>query len=731
MKMSKTTPAQPARFGGAAPKRALCAAAIAVFAVPPAAHAVPIGDGEGEITIDTTISHGVAYRVGDRDESVLGINSDDGDRNYDRGLISNTSRIISEIDVDAGAVGAFARVQGFIDFANRDGEGDYMPLPDESRRLVSDDVELLDFYLSGQFDAGEIPIDARLGNQVLNWGESTFIQGGINVINPFDITKLRKPGAELREGLQPVPIASVSVAATPEISVEGFYQFRWAETEIDPSGSYFSTNDYATPGGSRVFISDPRLGPVSDQGGSLPVPPQLLGAINADLAGFQVPHPAQPGAFVPAPQPAQPAFDRNYLSVPRLPDRDPANSGQGGIAVRYFSEALNDTEFGFYFVKHHSRLPLLSARFGTVQGYQAGLAAAGAVAAATSKTAMAIAAAVTEQVAPVVAPLVVEAATPMVRAAVLEETKRAIIGGLPAGTPAAQISAIVEQKLRSPMVQQQMATAIQTEVKNQVAAEVGNRVRPIVTEQLTGLASLLAIDRYGRTARYFVEYPEDLKMFGFSFNTLLGGSGWALQGEYSFHPDTPVQRAEADVIAEGLAPLTDYLEAGATGVNPLAARLGTYLPGYITRDVSQLQATATRFFDPVLGADSLVFVTEAALAHVHDMPNPDDLPLNTLGSGGIHADETAFGYRMAARLDFNNAIGAARLSPYAQFQHDVSGSGPAPGSPFVEGRTVLTLGLGLSYLDSLRADVSYTRYAGDNNYLSGRDFIALSAGYSF
>ena len=42
--------------------------------------------------------------------------------------------------------------------------------------------------------------------------------------------------------------------------------------------------------------------------------------------------------------------------------------------------------------------------------------------------------------------------------------------------------------------------------------------------------------------------------------------------------------------------------------------------GYIRRDVSQLQATATKVFGPAMGADALVFVTEAAVMHVHDMP---------------------------------------------------------------------------------------------------------------
>ena len=609
------------------------------------AQAIEISQGELQGSLDTTLSHGLTFRVGKRDDELTGVNSDDGDRNYARGLVSNTSKIIGELELDYGNFGAFARVHGFIDFENENGERERTSLSRDALGLAGKDLEVLDLYVTGAFDAGDTPIDVRLGNHVLNWGESTFIQNGVNVINPFDVSSLRTPGAELRDALEPVPLASLSVAPTPELSLEGFYQLKWEQTEVDPSGTYFSTNDYATPGGSRAFLSLPGFD-VSDMGGGFgPLTP----AINADLAAFartdcQPTSPGPPPTF--AGPDCQPVFDNGFLSVTRNPDREPDDSGQWGIAVRYLAEDLNNTEFGFYVVNHHSRLPLVSAKYGTLAGYARGLAAAGAVSAAGSTT----------------------------------------------------------------------------------RGAIGNAVQ--------GVATALAIDRYGKTARYFVEYPEDLPVFGVSFNTLLGASGWALQGEYSFHPDSPLQREEQSLFVEGLSPLITGLGLSARGLDPLADnpllnRLGTYLQGYVERDVSQIQATATKVFGPSLGADSLVFITEAALTHVHDMPDQATTPIDSPGIGDELADATSYGYRAAARLDYNNAIGAARLSPYVQFQHDVNGSSPGPGGPFVESRTVLTLGAGLSYLERWQANVSYTRHAGDNNYLSDRDFISASVKYSF
>ena len=153
--------------------------------------------------------------------------------------------------------------------------------------------------------------------------------------------------------------------------------------------------------------------------------------------------------------------------------------------------------------------------------------------------------------------------------------------------------------------------------------------------------------------------------------------------------------------------------------------------------MSQIQATATKVFGPTMGADGLVFLTEVALMHVHDMPDRIDKPLESpaggilAGPSNADADATSWGYRVAARLDYNNAIAGANLYPYAQFLHDVSGNSPAPSGPFVDGRTALTIGLRADYLSRWQADAGYTRLAGDGNELSDRDFVSVSVKYSF
>jgi len=46
--------------------------------------------------------------------------------------------------------------------------------------------------------------------------------------------------------------------------------------------------------------------------------------------------------------------------VPTGPDNEASDSGQYGLAMRYFASELNDTEFGLYYLRYHSRLPYIS-----------------------------------------------------------------------------------------------------------------------------------------------------------------------------------------------------------------------------------------------------------------------------------------------------------------------------------------------------------------------------------
>ena len=92
-----------------------------------------------------------------------------------------------------------------------------------------------------------------------------------------------------------------------------------------------------------------------------------------------------------------------------------------------------------------------------------------------------------------------------------------------------------------------------------------------------------------------------------------------------------------------------------------------FLPGYIERDISQVQATLSKTFGPALGADSALLVAEIGLTHVHGMPTESE---NVLQSSNADPESrttaTSWGYRLAGELEFNNPIAAVNLFPFAQ-----------------------------------------------------------------
>src|SRR4029078_6280635 len=103
------------------------------------------------------------------------------------------------------------------------------------------DTMLLDAYVYGTFAVGESDLQLRLGNQVVNWGESVFIQG-VNQINPIDVPAARRPGTEIKEILLPVWMAYANWGLKMG-ELEGVYQFKWNNTSVDGCGTYFAVTE--------------------------------------------------------------------------------------------------------------------------------------------------------------------------------------------------------------------------------------------------------------------------------------------------------------------------------------------------------------------------------------------------------------------------------------------------------------------------------------------------------
>jgi len=320
--------------------------ALAMAGAVGAAQAAEYNVGELNIQLANTVSYGIGWRLEDRDKGQImpgngtaigettsgsSYNYDDGTLNYSQGdVYTNVFKWSGDLELSYRNYGGFFRARAYYDHAIMDQETDFKPLNDETKDAAGMGAELLDAFVWADYDINYVPVSVRLGRQVLSWGESTFIQGGVNSINPVDASAFRKPGAELKEALLPVNMLYTSIGLTGELTLEAFYQLEWEKTRSDPCGTFFSTSDFVADGCGPVI-----LGGEADE---------------RDIIAFRD---LEVEAGVPLSERVSPVTER-------IEDDTPKDSGQYGVALRWYSEALGDTEFGFYYMNIHSRLPYIN-----------------------------------------------------------------------------------------------------------------------------------------------------------------------------------------------------------------------------------------------------------------------------------------------------------------------------------------------------------------------------------
>lgn len=284
-----------------------------------------IGEIEGQL--DSSVSIGASWSVQGADPAMIGVRNggeassqsgDDGRLNFKKGeTFSKIFKGIHDLELKYGDTGVFVRGKYWYDFELKDESRLLYDIDDSNRKQAAQasGAEILDAFIYHNYAIGDMPGSVRLGKQVVSWGESTFIMNSINSINPVDVAAFRRPGAEIKEGLIPVNMFYVSQSLTDNLSAEFFYQLEWDQTVLDNCGTFFAV-DVVQDGCVDRYPVD-----------------------GSDVAGG----PGSPG----------------YHYLGRGQDNDPRDSGQYGVALRWFSPEL-DTEFGFYTMNYHSRTPILS-----------------------------------------------------------------------------------------------------------------------------------------------------------------------------------------------------------------------------------------------------------------------------------------------------------------------------------------------------------------------------------
>lgn len=762
------------------------------------------------------------------------INGDDGRLNWDSGDITSANiKATHDLQVKWENLTFFARWTEFYDAILNDADsGARTRLSDSVTGQVGHDATLLDAFVSADFQLFDQPLNIRVGKQVISWGEGTFILNGINVVNPIDVNAFRRPGAEIKEGLIPVNSIFASVGLPIEgMSLAAFYMLDFEPFNVDAPGTPFAGTDIfdrvnLDPRGNFNgigFVSGSRYsgtfrrncsaaGSGSRQlaafvGAAAGYDALIRGACLAgsDPVDFDFAIPVGQGEFI------KNTFGDQNVTTRLSFNNEASADGQFGLRLNYYSEELGGTEFGFYYMNYHSRLPFVSYRAGSpVVGISTqapdGSATGRAVLPAGCLWSAASAATVLGSQFAVIPPQNGYAVT-------LNDDALYITG-------AAQRALFEATTIADPNNYEGL-------MANIVAALAGGDAADIIGDaaasgngradlhNLNRINCLLALvnssasipgappvlhdgaEVLGNNAQVGIQfdYPEDIELFGFSFNTVL--FGWGIQAEASYRPNAPFQIDTDELYIASVFTQCASYAIGASSfffsqlqtskqyncpydnlvdevVGNEAERTNQpgeqFLRGFKKNEMftAQLGTTATytnsEWWVEMVGADLAVLLTEIGVVHVpgvedtwvnakaasaantvgtqfqntgcqlSDLPLGGFVGLNTGRSSSCRPKDTSAGYVLVKQLQYNNAFGTGFvLTPTLAFSHDFYGTTPSPYGNYVQDRMSASLSMGATLNNNLRLNIGYTNFWGGhlNNKSQDQDFASFSASYSF
>ncbi|WPO98668.1 DUF1302 domain-containing protein [Pseudomonas sp. HR96] len=622
-------------------------------------------------SFDTTLSYGQLWRVQGRDKDNDDVNTNDGNRNFNPGTVSEVYKVTSDLELSYQNYGLFLRGSAFYDSRIMGRRTDYAdndqpPQPsqnfpdntrftDGTRDRAGRHAEILDAYVYGNWQVGGLPLGARLGRQVFNWGEGMFYRGGVNTTNPINITQFRLPGAELKEVLMPVEALNFTLGLSDNLSAEAFYQFNWKESQIDPVGTYFAETDLFAAGGNTAYAAAPELGALNPLYRSL----SALG-----IGGLQ----------------GGPGVDASgNLKVASIgSDLNARDDGQFGLALRYVAEQLNNTEFGFYFVNYHAKEPTIHADLGAYPGLDlAGLAAA---------------------------------ATPVVQQQVAAQL----------GLTLAQLQGAIAANPNGPIAQA---------VRGGVSQAVGGMATLDVANQVRGRREYIEnIHMFGTSfnsnfgkASLFGEltYRPNMPIGIASTSDLLtdllvqapavaAGGMVNIGGQHVRLGDEITNAERVKLFNFSLGSLYDFgPRLGFDGLSGVLELASEHIRG------SDLRYTA---FD----GSRRYYSSRANLGYLAGFGDDTQITRN------------AYGATLMLVGTWNDLIGGVNVSPFAVYKDDIKGNSHQTGN-FIEGRKAYSLGVRAQYQNRLEAELQYTEFygGGQSNAMRDRDNIGLNVKYSF
>lgn len=241
-----------------------CAALLALHSAPAAAFEIDTGNEDLKLRWDNQIRYNLGIRVEKLNPDFSDSSATDAtERSVKRGgLVMNRVDLLSEADlVYKGAVGVRLSAAAWDDFAIRKGprysdsvvaagfpfeykNNEYNHYAKRYARGPS--AEVLDAFVFGRIDAGNVPINVKLGNHVVYWGESLFslFHGIAYSQAPLNLQKATSsPGIEAKEVFMPIRQLSGQAQLSPELSIAAQVMLDWKPSRLPAGGTYFAGGD--------------------------------------------------------------------------------------------------------------------------------------------------------------------------------------------------------------------------------------------------------------------------------------------------------------------------------------------------------------------------------------------------------------------------------------------------------------------------------------------------------
>jgi hypothetical protein len=484
------------------------------------------------------------------------INADDGRLNFDQGDVQGAV-VKATFDIEASyeSLRGFARINTFYDAVlasdHRYERTGLMGGKDQSDMVRH--IDLLDAYVAYDGDAFGMPYEVRVGKQVINWGEATFVLGGNSVFSPINVNAIVRPGSEIKEALLPVEAIYGSMSVTDNVTIEAYYG-GWDKFQLPTGGTPFASSDIANVGSSAnqniAFIGggyssgDNRINCAAASGDSAN---GFTATANASvntiaLATFAKNKYAQAGYTCEG----TPAVDYRYalgsngdltpeqerIEGPggyyfKVANHDDEEGDNYGLAVRYYAANLNSTEFGFYYQNYTSRIPYVSYWTDTPSlGFQT-------MGNTTDLASRLLGAGGCGQKIAKLGPY-----------GALDTTAgtNTDFANMAINDPYGLFGSAFDTFGGSSKKDLQHAMELVCENTR----KMGQAVDPDTTYNVTLSGEMRPVVALNMGLK--LAYPEDIEVWGFSFNTTI--AGWGVQGEITHRPDMPLQ-LDTDSLAIG------------------------------------------------------------------------------------------------------------------------------------------------------------------------------------